>query len=243
MGVDTKRSRRPRNSKETGVQANTDTQANAISKITGFSEIEELLLIISTKVRILGKMYLFHFQSMDIPKAPTAGISSRIPHTTEFTIFLDYDNIVDSRLVDELLYLQELHTLGDFHVLSSSEYNRHAICADRLPLREALDVIYSSTCDATFARGARINEYRTWILRGLEKGNRDKPKYLYSLESPYNGQRLQSQAHALFLQHYYGAKVRLTNPDGNGILEVQGYKTGSKIDLKEVLKAGKSTRQ
>ena len=196
---------------------------------------------INTTVRILGKMYLFHLQSMDIPKAPTAGISARIPHTTEFTIFLDYDNIKDERLVDELRYLQELHTLGDFHVLKTSEFGRHVVCIDRLFLKEALDVVYTSTCDAVSKRGIWINEYRTWILRGLEKGNRDKPKYLYSLESPYNGQRLQSQAHALFLQRYYGAKVRLTNPDGNTVIETQGYKTSNKIDMKDVLKSEKTT--
>jgi hypothetical protein len=184
-------------------------------------------------------MFLLHFQSMDIPKEPTAGISARIPHTTEFVPLLDYDNITDERLADELLYLQELHTLGDFHVFASSEYNRHAICADRLSLREALDVIYSSTCDAVFARGIRINEFRTWILRGLEKGNTDSPKYLYSLESPYNGQRLQSQAHARYIEQYFGTRVRLTNPDGNMTLEIEGYKTGKNVDkkvAKEMLK-------
>jgi hypothetical protein len=190
-------------------------------------------LRLNTTVRILGKMFLLHFQSMDIPKAPTAGISARIPHTTEFVTFLDYDNIVDPRLADELLYLQELHRIGDFHVLSSSEYNRHAICVDRLFLKEALDVVYNSTCDAVFARGVRINEYRTWILRGLEKGNTDRPKYLYSVESPYNGQRLQSQVHALYFQRRFGAKVRLVNPDGNMTLEMQGYKTGKNVDKKE----------
>lgn len=192
---------------------------------------------INTTVRIFGKMFLLHFQTMDIPKAPTAGISARIPHTTEFVTFFDYDNVKDPRLVDELLYLQELHRLGDFHVFYSNEFGRHAICVDRLLLREALDVTYASTCDRTFARGARINEYRTWILRGLEKGARSRPKYLYTVNSPYNGKRLQSQAHALFLQYYYGAKVRLTKPDGNNILEVQGYKTSNKIDVKEISKA------
>jgi len=183
----------------------------------------------------MNKMFLLHFQTMDIPKAPTAGISARIPHTTEFAIFLDYDNITDEGLIDELLYLQELFRLGDFHVLYSSGYGRHAVCVDRLSLKEVLDVVRSSRCDQVFARGVRINEYRTWILRGLEKGNRSRPKYLYSVESPYNGKRLQSQAHALFLQNYYGAKVRLTNSDGNDILEVQGYKTSNRLDMRESL--------
>src|SRR4030067_2910300 len=97
--------------------------------------------------RFMNKMFLFDFQSMNIPKAPTAGISARIPHTTDFVIFLDYDNIVDESLIDELLYLQELHKLGDFHILLSNPFGRHAICVDRLQLTEALDVIRSSRCD------------------------------------------------------------------------------------------------
>lgn len=193
--------------------------------------------------RILGKMMLFHFQTMNIPKAPTAGISARIPHSVCFTVFLDYDNVKDERLVDELVYLQELHRLGDFHVFYSNEFGRHATCVDRLSLREDLDVVYNSSCDAVFKRGIEINEYRTWILRGLEKGNRNKPKYLYTVKSPYNGKRLQSQAHALFLQHYYGAKVRLTHPDGNNILEVQGFKTGNKIDMKDISETTKAQKK
>lgn len=196
--------------------------------------MDETIMRISATVRIFGKMFLLHFQSMDIPKAPTAGISARIPHSTDYVTFLDFDNIKDDRLRDELIYLQELHHIGDFHVFYSNEFGRHAICVDRLFLKEALDVIYTSTCDRTFARGARINEYRTWILRGLEKGNRNRPKYLYTVNSPHNGKRLQSQAHALFLQYYYGAEIRLRKPDGNSILEVQGYKTSNKIDMKEV---------
>lgn len=189
---------------------------------------------INATARIAGKMLLFHLQTMEIPKAPTAGISARIPHTTEFTIFLDFDNITDQRLIDELLYLQELHELGDFHVFCTNKFGRHAVCVDRLFLKEALEVIYTSTCDAVFARGARINEHRSWILRALEKGNRDRPRYLYSVESQHNGQRLQSQAHGSFLQHYYSAKVRLTNPDTNTVLEVQGYKTSNKLDMEAI---------
>jgi hypothetical protein len=56
---------------------------------------------INATARIAGKMLLLHLQTMDIPRAPTAGISARIPHTTEFVTFLDYDNITDERLVDE----------------------------------------------------------------------------------------------------------------------------------------------
>ncbi len=85
----------------------------------------------------------------------------------------------------------------------------------------------------------RINEYRTWILSGWKKGERERPKFLRTIESPYNGERLQSQAHATFLQAFYGVKVRLVNPDGNDEIEIQGYNTSSKVivrDLEEQMK-------
>jgi hypothetical protein len=189
---------------------------------------------INTKLRIFNKLWLLKLQSMTVPKEITVGVSARIPHTTDFIPLMDYDNIKDERLVEESTYLQELFTLGDFHFFSTNEFGLHVACIDRLRLKEALDVVNTSTCDAVFKRGVRINEFRTWILRALEKGNRPKPKYLYTLQSPYNGQRLQSQAHGLFLQRYYGAKVRLVNPDGNYELEVQGYKTSSKISLEDL---------
>lgn len=130
---------------------------------------------------------------------------------------------------DELTYLQELYHLGDFHIFKTNEFGRHAICIDELPLGEALEVVCGSTCDYLFKKGIRINEYRTWILRGWEKGERGRPEYIRPIESPYNGQRLQSQAHAEFLKAFYGANVRLVNPDGNTEIEIQGYNTSSRL--------------
>jgi hypothetical protein len=191
---------------------------------------------ITQKCRIFRWMLMIVVQTMKIPIKATAGVSARIPHTTDFAIFLDYDNATDERLVDELLYLQELFRLGDFIVVATNEFARHAICIDRLTLKEALEVVYVSTCDAIFKKGIRINEYRTWILRGIGKGNRSKPKFLYTVESPYNGQRLQSQAHGQYLQRNFGANVRLVNPDENTELEIQGYKTDSKVSENDIKK-------
>jgi hypothetical protein len=188
-----------------------------------------------TKTLRIGKwMLLAKFQSMKIPIEPAAGISARIKYTTTFTTFLDYDNVKDDRLVEELIYLQELFKIGDFYVFKTNEFGRHVICIDILRLKEALKVVSCSNCDAVFKRGIRINEFRTWILRVTGKGDRPRPEYLYSVESLYNGERLQSQAHGEFLRRYYGAPVRLVNPDGNEELETQGYKTGSKISTKDV---------
>jgi len=186
---------------------------------------------------ILNRYYLFQLQSMKVPKTPTKGISARIPHTTNFVTFLDYDNVTDERLDDELVYIQELYQLGDSYIFKTNEFGRHAICIDILPLRDALAVVYTSTCDRLFKRGIRINEYTTWILRNWEKGERERPEFLRIVESPYNGKRLQSQAHAEFLKTFFGVDVRLVNPDGNHEIEIQGYNTGSKVAVKELYKA------
>jgi hypothetical protein len=76
---------------------------------------------VSITFRFLGQMILVHVQSMRIPKAPTMGLSARIPHSTDYVIFLDFDNITDSRLTDEIHYLQELFELGDFHVFATDK--------------------------------------------------------------------------------------------------------------------------
>lgn len=190
----------------------------------------------SATISFLGHTFHLKLQHFNTPVAPTMGVSARIPHTSEYMLFMDYDNIKDERLVDELQYLQELYYLGDFHVLATNEFGRHSICIDRLRMRDAVEVIENSSCDYNFKRGIHINEFRTWILRVLEKGSRPKPQYFYPVESPYNGKRLQSEAMGLFLQHYYGARVRLANPDGAYELEVQGYKTGSKLNVKKLKK-------
>jgi hypothetical protein len=191
-------------------------------------------MLLTKELRIFHMMFLLKLQTMKIPIEPTAGISARIKNTTEFVTFLDYDNITDDRLKEELTYLQELHELGDFHIFKTNDFGRHAICIDRLPLKQEVEVVNDSNCDAIFKRGIRINENRTWILRALEKGNRPKPQFLYSIESAYNGNRLQSQAHALFINRYFDAKFRLVNSDGNDELEIQGYKTANKTALKDV---------
>lgn len=188
------------------------------------------------KSKLLKRQFLIDIQSMKFPTTETEGVSLRVVGTTQYTIGLDYDKTKDETLNEFLTYLQERYHLGDFHVLSTSEFGRHAYCVDILSLRETLDVVYDSGCDYVFKRGCWINEYRTWVLRTEPKGERPKPTYLRTIESPYNGERMQSLAHALFLEECYGIKVRLAFPDGNRIVEKQKYLTGSLTTVKELLK-------
>ena len=188
----------------------------------------------TSTVSFLGKTFHWNFQVFKTPSCRTGGMSARIPGTASFCIFLDFDNIRDEVLKGELTDLQELFQLGDFHIIATNKFGRHAICVDRMSMREVLAVISESTCDYHFKQGIHVNEYRSWVLRVLAKGNRPKPQYCYSLESQYNGQNLQSSAHATFLQVYYKAPVRLVNPDGNYELGIQSYMTASHLDARKL---------
>ena len=83
-----------------------------------------------------------------------------------------------------------------------------------------------------FKKAPRINEYRCWILRYAKKGNRDEPKYLYTVESPYEGKNPQSLGHAKYLLNF-GIKIDLKNPIGSEEIEVQGYNTGKRTEKEE----------
>jgi len=82
------------------------------------------------------------------------------------------------------------------------------------------------------ARAPRINEYRCWVLRFASKGKRGAPKYLYTVESPFEGKNLQSLGHAKYLLNF-GLKVDLKNPYGSEEINVQEYSTSEKHEKED----------
>ena len=158
------------------------------------------------------------------------GVSSRIPNTSLHVTFLDYDNIVDDRLIEELRFLQEEFEIGNFYVLETRNEGRHAVCVDALQFKDILEIVRFSSCDLMFKKAPRINEYRCWILRYAKKGSRGEPEYLYTVESPYEGQNLQSRGNAKYLEKF-GIRIDLKNPYGPEEIEVQDYNTGKRTDL------------
>ncbi len=159
----------------------------------------------------------------------TAGVSSRVPNTALHVTFLDYDNIVDERLIEELRFLQGEFQIGNFYVLETRNRGRHAVCIDALTPRDQKEIVDFSGCDLMFKKAPRINEYRCWVLRFAKKGNREEPKYLYTVESPHEGKNLQSRGHAKYLLKF-GIKIDLKNPYGPEEIETQKYNTGKRTD-------------
>ena len=163
----------------------------------------------------------------------TSGVSSRIPDSLFHILCLDYDNIDDERLKEELTVLQSEFKLGDFYVLKTRDYGRHAVCIDALTFRDVKKVIDFSSCDTMFKKAPMINEYRCWVLRYAKKGNRDEPKYLYTVKSEHEGKNQQSRGHSNYLLKF-GIECDLLNPIGTNEIETQDYNTGTRTDKQTV---------
>jgi len=189
-------------------------------------------MLFTKKINIWKYYILLKFRILKEPSVRTGGASSRILDTSLHVLFLDYDNIVDERLVEELRFLQEEFELGNFYVLQTSKWGRHAICIDALTFKEILEIVRFSSCDSLFKRGPGINEFRSWVLRYAKKGNRDAPKYLYTVESPYEGKNLQSLGHAKYLLNF-GVTIYLKNPIGTEEIETQAYNTGKRTEKEQ----------
>lgn len=163
-------------------------------------------------------------------KTRAEGMSSRVVGTTKFVTCLDYDDIDEYRLIEELQHLQDEKMIGNFYVFETRRNGRHAICIDALPFRTVKDIIDYSTCDLAYKKGPRLNEYRSWVLRYTKKGkNRNAPKYIYKVESPHEGKNLQSLGHAMYLLNF-GVKINLKRPYGPNGIESISYNTGHRVE-------------
>jgi hypothetical protein len=186
-------------------------------------------MLLSCVIKIGKRSLLLKAQLMKKLDVRSEGISSRIPETALHVIFMDYDNITTERLVEELEHIQREKRVGNFHIFETREKGRHALCLDALPFKDVKSVVDYSSCDLMFKRGPRISEYRCWVLRFAKKGKRPAPKYLCTVESPFEGKNLQSRGHAIYLKKF-GVTVDLKRPFGPEKIETQEYNTGKRIE-------------
>lgn len=184
-------------------------------------------MLYSTTIRIGKWSLLFKLRTIMLGVRST-GISSRVSGTPYHIVCLDYDNVSDTRLDEELRWLQQEFKLGNFIVLETSKFGRHVVCLDVLKFKDALEIVRTSNCDAMFKKAPRNNENISWVLRFDKKGSRDPPKYLRTIKSSYEGKNLQSLGHAKYLLNY-GIKIQLQKPFGPEEVERQTYNTGKRI--------------
>lgn len=176
-------------------------------------------------VPIVKKLIACKIQSFSKETTWTRGVGSRIYGTAMHVLFLDYDRIMLSVLLNELEFLREVYELGNFYVLKTRENGYHAVCLDHLTPKEIIEIQEASSCDRVFTRGPLLNDTRSWYLRNAPKGDRSAPTFETIVRSPYEGRRMQSTFHAGKLSELLGGEVKLVKPDGIQVGYIDDYET------------------
>ena len=201
---------------------------------------------------IFGHRYILSAQRIQKPSEWTTGLTSRIPGTTQHILLMDFDMIRQDYLFEELMFLQELFSIGDFYIfqtrLEKEGYGYalgdeevepvdiggyHVINLETRSVRELIMILRSSHCDYSFINAPSYNPEKHWVLRVEGKGKREPPKFIEKLTSIYEGEngRLQSTFHARLLDDLYGLDIEqgLVNPDGNEYGIIDHYNTAKRV--------------
>lgn len=163
---------------------------------------------------LFGRTFMFKMQTVPKPVLETRGIASNIPHTPFHVLFMDYDYVDLGFLREELEALIEIFSLGNCYIIQTKENAFHVDCLDYLTAREIVEIGEMSNEDRAYIRGPLFNKHRGWVHRTEAKGKQKAPVFVEVIESPYDGESLQSSHHAELLNRRFGLDIKLSNPDG-----------------------------
>lgn len=163
---------------------------------------------------LLGKTFTHKTHIFSTPDLETEGIASNIPHTPFHVLFMDYDYVDLGFLQQELEALIELFEIGNCYIIQTRENAFHVECLDYLTAKEIVEIGEMSNEDRAYIRGPLFNKHRGWVHRTEAKGDQEAPEFVEVVESPYEGERLQSSFHAELLKSRFGLEIKLSYPDG-----------------------------
>lgn len=199
-------------------------------KIETYSGSNHSKFLISFKIPFTEKLFLFKIQFANSPKAWVLGYSSRTQNG-KYVLFFDYDNLDYVDVCAELNYLQKKFNLSDIYLfkIPDKDDSFHAVCLDTFTIKEAYDILIQSSCDSAFIKAIHFLNYREWVLRIGEKGNRKKPVYYGRFSN--KGERIKSSAHSKFLQKWFKIKIDHKGEwDGLEKLSFVKYNTANRIE-------------
>ena len=196
------------------------------------------------KFRILKREFKFSFlnknlsfYSVRLPEGETAGITSRCTDC-KHVLFLDYDGIERWLVEDELKLLQHYFKLTPFYLFTTKEEtsevsgnlcgNYHAICLTKNPVQKTSQIQDNAHIDWKYKGMFRISRYKSWVLRSIEKGDREPPKYIGLVGDMVNLDNDVSEAHTILLKKLYDVDdISYTNLDGLKETFLTSYKTNA----------------
>ena len=179
------------------------------------------------KIDIFKKTVLLNFAVLSRKTTDVIGVHNKTIDG-KFCLFLDYDKTEEQFLKSELEHLQMLYDLGNIYIFKSSEKGFHAVSFVKLKAHEFMEIMQNSTCDWAFKQIPRFTTFRSWILRSFEKGDTERPKYLYTLKR--ESSRELSEAHYRYFKKLYPEIEEDKRLDGIKDLFLIKYKTRTNIN-------------
>lgn len=175
------------------------------------------------------KTIIFKFSIIDKKVFWTRGSSNRTIDNKRI-FYIDYDNLNEKYVEEELILLQEQYNIGDIYLFKSSNKGIHAVSFSKFSLKEFIEILNNSSCDYAFKNMPYYLKFsKYWILRQFAKGNTPKPLYIKTLKG--NTDRQNSYAHWKYFKILYpDAEInQLTNSDGLEDITIVDYPTGSNV--------------
>lgn len=178
---------------------------------------------------VIKRTFRTIFQWYRSPDTWTCGYASRC-EDGKHVQFFDYDHMGLKEIRGELKGMQEYYKLSHAHILEcEKDKSYHAVILDKLSLKKSYEIKADfSNVEWAYLNSVRFTRGREWILRHAEKGKRKAPRYVETIQSPYDENEI-STAHKLFLEKWYGVpKYKYKKEDKITVIPLVNYNTGNR---------------
>ena len=136
--------------------------------------------------------------------------------------FIDIDDYDIEKLIENLLRVQKEFGLSTFYILRSSDKSYHAICLDKHSFGFWIDVLRSFDNKMTLQYQRFAITRGRFVLRITEKGKKERPILIKTLENDYSF--IRSRSHYNFLKIRYGIEEPHFLDDSTKLI-IENYQT------------------
>lgn len=120
-----------------------------------------------------------------------------------YCLFLDYDNVPEEWVFEEVKYLINIYTLGRVYIFKTNK-GFHVVSPEKFSLRELVEILRDTSTDDAFKNVPLKFARKLWTLRGTAKKGL-KPKLIYSYER--EADREISKAHMKYLSENFNIRM------------------------------------
>jgi len=115
----------------------------------------------------------------------------------QYLLFIDYDTTPLEWVEEEIKYMQTKDCLGDVFLFKTKR-GIHAICLQKMPLDEVIDLLSMTSCDKNYLNVPLFYGRRVWVLRQSNKQD-EEVSYIKMLPADVNF-GVRSKAHYNYLR-------------------------------------------